>query len=76
MPRAKPVPLDPYDGKALRSRRLADGYLVYSVGVDRTDDGGILNRANPNSPGSDLGFQLWDADLRRLPAPPEPAGGP
>jgi hypothetical protein len=69
------VPLDPFDGKALRSRRLADGFLVYSIGVDRTDNGGILNRAHPNSPGSDTGFQLWDTELRRLPAPPEPEGG-
>jgi hypothetical protein len=69
------VPDDPYIGKPLRCRRLNDGFLVYSVGADRTDNGGILNRANPIAPGADIGFQLWDADLRRLPAPPEPEGG-
>jgi hypothetical protein len=64
------IPLDPYDGKALRSRRLGDSFLVYSVGVDRTDNGGVLNRHNLLAPGADIGFQLWDIDFRGLPARP------
>jgi hypothetical protein len=48
------VPLDPYDGKALRSRWLTDGFLVYSIGVDRTDNGGVLNRSNPIANGVDI----------------------
>lgn len=59
------VPPDPMDGKPLRFRRLADGLLIYSVGTDRTDHGGHLDRAQLASPNLDLGFQLWDAEIRR-----------
>jgi hypothetical protein len=65
------VPLDPFDGKALRSRLLAGGFLVYSIGADRTDNGGVLNRHNPTASGADIGFQLWDVPFRGLPPPPE-----
>ena len=71
------VPADPYDGKPLRFNRLPDGVLVYSVGPDRKDDGGALNRARVVNPGTDMGFRLWDAGRRRqapaelLPMPSE-----
>jgi hypothetical protein len=35
------VPLDPYDAKPLRYRRLERGYVVYSIGSNMVDDGGI-----------------------------------
>lgn len=34
------VPLDPYDGKPLRYRVDGNGYTVYSISINRTDDGG------------------------------------
>ncbi|MFH0911696.1 MAG: hypothetical protein V1918_09365 [Planctomycetota bacterium] len=34
------VPLDPYDGNPLRYKKLEKGYVVYSIGQDKTDDGG------------------------------------
>lgn len=34
------VPIDPFDGKPLRYRHLAKGYVIYSVGTDGHDDGG------------------------------------
>jgi hypothetical protein len=34
------VPIDPFDGQPLRYHRLAKGYVIYSVGQDRHDDGG------------------------------------
>lgn len=34
------VPIDPFDGKPLRMKSEVDGLLFYSVGMDRTDDGG------------------------------------
>jgi len=34
------VPEDPFDGKALRYRKLEPGFVVYSIGPDQTDDGG------------------------------------
>ncbi len=35
------VPLDPFDGAALRYQPLAKGFVVYSVGRDGWDDGGL-----------------------------------
>lgn len=34
------VPLDPFDGAALKFRRRGDECLIYSIGPDRKDDGG------------------------------------
>jgi hypothetical protein len=34
------VPIDPFSGHALRYAVFSDGYAVYSVGPNRTDDGG------------------------------------
>jgi hypothetical protein len=70
------VPMDPFDGKPLRGRRLRDGYAVYSVGANGNDDGGNLDRGDPRRPGTDLGVRLWDVGQRRQPprpAQPEPA---
>jgi hypothetical protein len=61
------VPADPYDGKPLRYRKLTDGVVVYSVGEDRVDDGGVLDRRNPTRSGADLGYQLWNVERRRQP---------
>jgi hypothetical protein len=69
------VPLDPFDGQPLRYRRLADGVVVYSVGVDKTDDGGNIDRKNPHQSGTDLGCRLWDVGQRRRPAQQRPVGG-
>ncbi len=66
------VPTDPCDGNPLRYRRLADGVVVYSVGMDGIDNGGHLDRSNPTAPGGDLGFRLWDPAARRQPPLPPP----
>jgi len=58
------VPADPFDGRPLRLRRLPDGIVVYSVGPDRQDDSGKLDRSQPGAPGTDVGFRLWDTDRR------------
>jgi hypothetical protein len=34
------VPLDPFDGQPLRYRLLNQGFVVYSIGEDLSDDGG------------------------------------
>lgn len=36
----KTVPIDPFDGKELRYKRLEAGFVVYSIGEDLSDDGG------------------------------------
>jgi hypothetical protein len=66
----KAVPIDPYDGKPLRFRALADGVFIYSAGADRIDNSGVLNRANPVAAGADIGFELWDPDKRGRPDAP------
>jgi len=35
------IPLDPFDGKPLRFKKQEKGYVVYSVGLNQADDGGI-----------------------------------
>jgi hypothetical protein len=73
----KTVPLDPFDGKPLRYRRLDDGVIVYSVGPDEKDNGGVLDRKDPTRAGADLGYRLWDVERRRQPPrpiPPAPKG--
>jgi hypothetical protein len=60
------VPLDPFDGARLRFSRTADGYKIYSVGVDQEDDGGkvgewtpdLLQRGRDASGPSDIGIQI------------------
>jgi hypothetical protein len=34
------LPLDTFDGEPLRYKQLPSGFVVYSVGADRIDDGG------------------------------------
>jgi hypothetical protein len=73
------IPIDPFDGKHLRYRRLEDGIVVYSVGADEEDNGGNLYRSGSKRltdgppPETDLGFRLWDPDKRRQPPPPAKA---
>lgn len=35
------LPTDPADGEPIRYRRSADGYVLYALGVDGDDDGGV-----------------------------------
>lgn len=45
-PGSKPLPSDPFTGKSFFYKRTADGYLLYSVGRNRTDNGGDGNEAD------------------------------
>jgi ABC-type transport system involved in multi-copper enzyme maturation permease subunit len=71
------VPSDPYDGRPLRYRRLADGVVVYSIGPDCVDDGGKLGKMfwptsrESAADGTDIGFRLWDVARRRQPDSPQ-----
>jgi len=59
---------DPFDGQPLRYKLLNDGLVIYSVGVDRKDDSGRLERRKPIfEPGTDVGFQLWNPERRSQP---------
>ena len=51
-----PSPLeDPFDGKPVRYRQTAKGYVVYSVGEDQQDDGGNVDE---HSTGSDIALAV------------------
>jgi hypothetical protein len=41
------VPIDPFDGKPLRYKRLEKGYTIYSVGINQIDEGGIRGQDYP-----------------------------
>jgi hypothetical protein len=63
------VPLDVFDGQPLRLKRTADGLVIYSVGADRTDNHGTIDRGHEPRAGTDLGFRLWDVSARRQELP-------
>ncbi len=62
VPRFLPaVPMDSFDGKPLRYKRLTEGYVVYSVGNDREDNGGTEKNSNglrSYVPGTDITFTV------------------
>jgi hypothetical protein len=64
------VPADPFAGKPLRFRLLKDGVVIYSLGPDQEDNGGLIDCKDSIRPGTDLGFRLWAVNARRQPALP------
>jgi hypothetical protein len=65
------IPTDPYDGQPLRFRHRSDGVVVYSVGPDKEDNGGVQDGSlylAKTMVGTDLVFRLWNVDRRRQPA--------
>ncbi len=51
----KTVPIDPFDGEPIRYRKLAKGYIVYSIGSDGIDNAGAERQfrspgGNPSTP--------------------------
>jgi len=51
-----PIPDDPFSGKPFIYRREGEGYLIYSVGPDFADDGGINREAAARM--YDLSFRM------------------
>jgi hypothetical protein len=65
------VPLDPYDGQPMRTKQTDGNLVIYSIGRDRTDNSGTIQRylerllARFEPPeGTDLGVRLWDVSKR------------
>jgi hypothetical protein len=52
------VPADPYDGKPLRFKRSDSSYVIYSIGSDGTDNGGIESTAKNRAGGYDITFTV------------------
>jgi hypothetical protein len=42
------LPLDPFDGKPLRYKILERGFVVYSIGANKLDDGGVSGSRHDN----------------------------
>ncbi|MBI2803431.1 MAG: hypothetical protein HYX68_00425, partial [Planctomycetes bacterium] len=65
------VPMDPMDNLPLRFRRTKDGIVIYSIGLDKADNQGNVDRSRAAAPGVDIGFRMWDPNKRRgAPLPP------
>lgn len=45
------MPIDPFTGEALQYRKRDKGFIVYSVGADRQDDGGVASTAKRRGAG-------------------------
>lgn len=43
------IPTDPFDEKPVRYKKLVRGYVVYSIGPDFTDDGGLEKPEEPKA---------------------------
>jgi len=69
----KTIPQDPFDGRRLRYKLLEKGFVVYSIGVDRRDDGG-RERPNPWPNGHLVTDELpaWPRGRTRARAPVPP----
>ena len=57
------APVDPFTGQPIRFSASADAYVVYSAGLNRTDNGGDV--AIPLARGSDLGIRVRSVDRER-----------
>jgi len=56
------VPIDPFDGKPLRMSPEGDGLVLYSVGMNGEDDGGVDDSwSYGGTSGADISFRLGDA---------------
>ena len=38
------IPIDPFDGNRLRYKKTSEGFIVYSIGIDKIDDGGLKTK--------------------------------
>ena len=57
------APVDPFTGQPLRYVRIPDGFVAYSAGLNRTDDGGDV--AAQWGRGSDLGVRVRSVDQEK-----------
>jgi hypothetical protein len=65
------IPADPMDSQPIRYRRTKEGVVIYSIGMDRTDNQGNITRDGSwLDPGQDIGFRLWNVERRRQAALP------
>lgn len=61
------VPVDPFDGKAIRYARIPEGIKVWTIGEDMTDNDGDVRRLEPpkgSAQSTDHGWVLLNPELR------------
>jgi len=63
------LPADPYSEKPLVYRKTDDGFTLYSVGRDFTDNGGLKHEWYSATPGDD--YIYWPVPVREMPDPAE-----
>jgi hypothetical protein len=61
----KSIPHGQFDQKPLIYKRLKDGVIVYTLGADLADRGGMFLRGQWHSGRTDIGVRLWDPAYRR-----------
>jgi hypothetical protein len=64
------IPADPYSGQSLLYKRLNDGVVLYTVGANGEDDGG-MTRLDPGGSydADDWNFRLYDPAIRNSKPP-------
>jgi hypothetical protein len=59
------LPHDVINGRPLKYRRTDDGqFVIYSVGLNETDDGGIVGLTKAGSPDWEKGDWVWHYSTR------------
>jgi hypothetical protein len=58
------IPDDPFGTGKLHYRRVPEGVVIYSVGIDGIDNQGAIDRENYYKKDTDIGYRLWDPDKR------------
>ena len=62
------VPVDPFDGQAIRFGRIDEGIRTWTIGEDLTDDGGDVGRLTSKRRSPDCGWVILNPELRGRPA--------
>ncbi len=70
----KDLPMDPFSDKPVIYRKIDDGFTLYSVGFDFTDDGGTPGRDRKGRPNN--WAETGDAVFWPIPKPPETSPDP
>lgn len=60
------MPIDPFDNQPLRYRRTPEGVVVYSIGSNRSDDGGKPMEGRAGDDAGDMVFRILSPEKRRL----------
>lgn len=63
------VPRDPFRDAPILVKPTADGWIIYSVGVDGEDNEGTRANLDVGKTGTDIGVRLYHAPFRRPPRP-------